>query len=101
MEMFDGDVAFNGILRVGIPVVVENWSVLDASNAGTYADTNGSSVTFSTVKGKRKRKGFESAEPFDQRRVLRPMARLERGSGSSGVARVFCECDKRVMCKSL
>ena len=36
------------------PVVVENWSVLDASNAGTYADTNGSSVTFSTVKGKKK-----------------------------------------------
>jgi hypothetical protein len=36
------------------PVVVENWASADSSSTGTYADSNGSSVTFSTVDGQKK-----------------------------------------------
>jgi hypothetical protein len=53
-QIFAAAVFCMAAVAAASPVVVENWSVLDSSNAGTYMDTNGSSVTFSTVDGKKK-----------------------------------------------
>lgn len=36
------------------PAVIEDWKTVDSSNAGTYADSNGSSVTFASVDGPKK-----------------------------------------------